>query len=73
MKKKINKEQAKILKELEKIVGKSIPFVEVIELERLGVKIESESVVGLSLYSCGLSTFPDPIEKLAFLKELNLI
>ena len=65
-------EQAKVLKELEKIIGKSIPQVEEIKELTFGVKIVVDNIVGLGFYNRQLSTLPETIGNLKSLQELYL-
>jgi len=52
----IKPEQAEVLFELEKMIGKSIPLVGEIEWDTVGVKIEQDNIIGLGLYKCKLIT-----------------
>ena len=61
----------KILFELERLIGRSIPQITKINSDSLGVVFEGENIVGLGLYNC-LSTFPECITQLRFLKELYI-
>lgn len=70
--KKLKPEQATILKDLEKLVGKPIPLVEDVSWDTFGVKIDSENIVGLGLHGCGIATFPETITNLTSLRFLNL-
>ncbi|MFX1258962.1 MAG: leucine-rich repeat domain-containing protein [Promethearchaeota archaeon] len=65
-------EQARVLEELEKILGKTIPLKEEIKWDIFGVKIEEDNVIGLSLYNEGLTTLPESIGDLKSLQVLKL-
>jgi len=68
----VKSDQAKILKELEKMVDKPIPIVDYIDMYNIGVVIKCENVVDLGLYQYGLETLPESIGQLKSLKKLNL-
>ena len=74
MEKKYNlkREQIKFLKDLEDLIGKSIPYVHKIESDTFGVKIEGKNIVGLGLYYQGLTTLPKSIGEVSSLQELYL-
>lgn len=67
----IDPEQAKILNDLQRIIKKPIPRVNIF-FEEFGVKIDRSNIVGLRLYKCGLESLPESIGTLPFLKELIL-
>jgi hypothetical protein len=68
----VNPEQAKVLAELEKLVGKSIPSITKIGWNTVGVQFEGDTIIGLGLYGCGLTTLPESFGNLKSLKELYL-
>ena len=68
----IEPEQAKAIKELNKIVGKEIPFLDERGLPAFGFKVKDKHVIGLWLYNCGLEKFPQVIFEFKELKELYL-
>ena len=69
----VKPEKAKVLKELEKIIGKSIPQVEAIDDGTVGVKFEGDNIVGLGLYKQGRMILPESIGNLESLQELYLM
>ena len=56
-------EQAQVLSDLKKLIGKPIPRVKEIDRLTFGVKIENNNVVGLGLHDCGLKSIPRSIGK----------
>ena len=68
----IKYEQAKVLEELETIIGKKIPIIQEINLNSFGVKIKGENIIKLGLWACKLTTLPESIGNLSLLKELYL-
>ena len=68
----IEPEQAKALKDLNKIVGKEIPFLDERGLPAFGFKVKDKQVIGLWLYNCSLKKFPKVIFEFKELKELYL-
>jgi hypothetical protein len=66
-------EQAKVLEELEKLIGKPIPQ-NVYNFNNItfGVKIEGDNIIGLGLYKMKLLTLPESIGNLPSLRELML-
>ncbi|MFX1294723.1 MAG: leucine-rich repeat domain-containing protein, partial [Promethearchaeota archaeon] len=61
-----------ILKELEQLIGQSLPRVDKIDLETVGVQVEGDSVIGLGLYDCELTALPESFEQLKSLQTLDL-
>ncbi|MFX1236785.1 MAG: leucine-rich repeat domain-containing protein [Promethearchaeota archaeon] len=74
----LKRDQAKALEDLENFIYKSLPIVEELEVDVLGgdrikgVKINGDVIVGLELLHQWLTTFPEPIKQLVFLKKLWL-
>ncbi|MFX0096017.1 MAG: hypothetical protein ACFFBD_30035, partial [Candidatus Hodarchaeota archaeon] len=60
----------KVLRDLEKIVGKPLPSVPEIKYETFGYKIEEERVIGLALTSKSLTFLPECIGDLLDLQTL---
>ncbi len=61
-----------ILQELEQLIGKSIPSVVTIDWNTVGVKFKGDTIIGLGLYQCGLTTLPESFGNLKSLTYLNL-
>jgi len=68
----VKPEQAKVLDELEKIIGKSIPLADDIKWDTFGVKIEENDIIELGLYNRRIKTLPESIVNLKSLKQLGL-
>jgi len=83
----IRPEQAQVLKDLEKLIGKKIPQVEKLTVDRnpqnnqygldkyghtFGVTIEGNQIIGLALHDCGLKKIPDSIGNLTSLRVISL-
>lgn len=68
----ITPEQAGVLIELERIVGKPILVVDKVKLFTVGVLIKNENVIEMGLHYCKLTTLPDSISILESLQSLNL-
>ncbi len=65
--------QAKVLEELETIVGKPLPLLDKIRWDVVGIQVEHENIVGLGLVSCGLRELPASIGDLESLERLSLV
>ena len=65
-------DQRRILQSFEDIIGKSIPIVDEITSQKLGVKFKGENIIGLSLFLTNVMELPETIGDLVNLKELNL-
>ncbi len=61
-----------ILKELEQLIGKSIPAVATIEYDTFGMKLEEDTLVGLGLYNCKLTALPESFGDLKSLQILSI-
>ncbi len=68
----VKPEQAKVLEDLEKLVGKAIPQLEEIKWRTIGVIVEGDNVIGLGLYNQGLKTLSESIGNLTYLQTLEL-
>ncbi|MEJ2278954.1 MAG: hypothetical protein P8Y70_14580 [Candidatus Lokiarchaeota archaeon] len=83
----IRPEQGQALKDIEKLIGKKIPQVEKLTIDRnpqnnqwgldkyghtFGVTIEGNRIIGLALHDCGLKKIPESIGNLTSLKILSL-
>ena len=83
----IRLEQAQALKDFEKLIGKKIPQVEKLTLDRnpqnnqwgldkyghtFGVTIEGDQIIGLALHDCDLKKIPDSIVNLTSIEILSL-
>ena len=64
--------QAKVLKELEKLLGRPILQVDEIKWDTVGFKIKENNIIGLGLFNCELTILPESIGTLQSLQELNL-
>ncbi|KKM74291.1 hypothetical protein LCGC14_1401740, partial [marine sediment metagenome] len=67
-----NVEHIKVLRELERKIGKSLSPVVELNWDTLGVKFLDTDVIGLGLYGCNLNDLPESIGKLNSLEELFL-
>lgn len=65
-------EEVNVLLELEKIINKPFEKVYEIGLDTCGIVVDSGNIVGLGLFGCGLTDFPESILKLKTLHTLNL-
>jgi hypothetical protein len=65
-------EQAKVLEELEKLIGKPIPIVHKIQNTSFGVLVEGDKIIGLGLYKKKLLTLPESLGNLSSLQYLYL-
>ncbi|MFX1295864.1 MAG: tetratricopeptide repeat protein [Promethearchaeota archaeon] len=72
LKKDVNQEQAKVLKELEQLIGRYIPSTDKIDPNTFGFKVEGDIIVGLGLSNCGLTTLPESFSNLQSLEILTL-
>ncbi|NVM02487.1 MAG: leucine-rich repeat domain-containing protein [Candidatus Helarchaeota archaeon] len=70
--KKLPEEEIKVLKELEEIIGREVPFIDLIEFNSIGVQIEAEHIVGIGIYDCKLEIIPETISSLTHLQILDL-
>ncbi|KKL53094.1 hypothetical protein LCGC14_2278870 [marine sediment metagenome] len=61
-----------IIHSLEKLIDKNIPLVEKFNKSSTCYKKEGEEITGLSIFNCGIKTFPHGIFRLKFLKFLAL-
>jgi Leucine-rich repeat (LRR) protein len=65
--------QAKVLDELETILGKPLPLLDKIRWDVVGIQVEHEHIIGLGLVSCGLKELPASIGDLESLERLSLV
>ena len=65
-------EEAKVLKDLETLIEKSIPLVNSIDYDTFGKKVEGDHILGLGLYGCGLTTLPESFGQLKSLQTLEM-
>lgn len=70
----VKPKQAQFLKDLEKLIDKTIPQVEEINSDTFGFKVEGDNIVGLSLIKQNLKKLPYSILHLSHLtlKSLNI-
>ena len=68
----VNQEQAKVLEELERILGKSIPQINIINWNIFGAKIDGDKIIGLGLCNCGLTVLPESFGDLRSLQTLEI-
>jgi len=68
----ISTEEALTLKDLKKLLGRSIPEISFLYWDNFGMVIKDGKIVGLVLYEQGLTTLPDSIGTLKSLQELDL-
>lgn len=61
---------SEIIKELEKLLHRSIPHMEKIDWYKFGVVFNGDDVIELGLYNCGLKTLPESFGELKSLKTL---
>ncbi|HEC39779.1 MAG TPA: hypothetical protein ENI29_16190 [bacterium] len=61
-----------IIHSLEKLIDKKIPLVEKFNKSSTCYKKEGQEIIGLSIFNCGIKTFPHEILRLKFLKYLAL-
>ena len=67
-----SKTDKEILKELEELIGKSIPSTATMEWNTVGVKFEGDAIVRLGLYQCGLTALPESFGALKSLQTLYI-
>ncbi|MBN1216770.1 MAG: hypothetical protein JXA99_15185 [Candidatus Lokiarchaeota archaeon] len=73
LKKKLDSQQVQALDDIERLVGKDIPQIkDYVTSGRFGAKIEGNNIVELGLNDCYLSTLPESIGNLTFLRKLYL-
>ncbi len=65
-------EERKILEDLEKTIGRTLPLTEDIKFDVVGVEIRDDKIVGLGLFSCGLKELPASVGDLKSLEKLSL-
>lgn len=68
----ISREQSVFLEDLEKLIGKPIPLVNEINSSPSGFKVGGDNIVELGLHNRKLSSLPESIGNLTFLKFLYL-
>jgi len=69
----IKPDQAKVIKDLEKLIDKPIPQVKKFTWDEFGFKIEGEEIIELGLFNKELTSLPESIGNLTSLKKLNLM
>ena len=67
----ISEKEQEAIKSLENELGESIPEISELERYRLGYYVQDNTITGLSLFSCGLSTLPKTLESFSSLKEIS--
>jgi Leucine-rich repeat (LRR) protein len=68
----VKSEKVHILKELEQLIGESIPQVDEIAANTFGVKLKGKTIIGLSLISKHIMILPESFGQLISLKELEI-
>lgn len=61
-----------LIKSLEEILKKSIPQIDIIRWDTIGVHLRNRKVIGLGLNNCNLRNIPKIVTKFKFLKVLYL-
>jgi len=65
-------EDIKVLLDLERITNKSCDHVYEISMDSCGFEVKDSKIIGIGLFNCGLTNFPEQILKFKSLEKLNL-
>lgn len=65
-------DEPEILKNLEAVIGTTIPILNEIKEESFGIQIMDKKIIGLGLANCYLTDFPEPITQISSLEILTL-
>ncbi len=68
----LNSDQALMIMELERRIGRSIPHLATIESHTIGIETRKGHIIQLRLYKCGLNTLPETLDCLNSLQKLYL-
>jgi len=66
-------EEPEFLKNLELVIGETIPILDEIKEESFGIQIKDKKIIGLGLANCDITDFPDPITQISTLEILTLM
>ncbi len=68
----LNSEDIKVLLDLERTINKTFDQVYEISMDSCGIEVKDGKIIGIGLFNCGLTNFPDQILKFKSLQKLNL-
>ncbi|MFX0018561.1 MAG: hypothetical protein ACFFAF_07510 [Candidatus Hermodarchaeota archaeon] len=68
----LNSEDIKTCCNLESIIMKTFDQVYEISMDTCGIEVKNGKVIGIGLFNCGLTNFPEQILKFKSLQKLNL-
>ncbi|MGB5911593.1 MAG: leucine-rich repeat domain-containing protein [Promethearchaeia archaeon] len=68
----LNFEDIKVLLDLERNINKTFNQVYEISMDSCGIEVEDGNIIGMGLFNCGLTNFPEQILKFKSLQKLNL-
>ncbi len=68
----LNSEDIKVLLDLERNINKTFDQVYEISMDSCGIEVKDCNVIGIGLFNCGLTNFPEQILEFKSLQKLNL-
>ena len=68
----LNSEDIKVLLDLERNINKRFNQVYEISMDSCGIEVKDGNIIGIGLFNCGLTNFPEQIFKFKSIQKLNL-